>query len=164
MFLTADPLLSLDPLALVLVLVLVCCEPFTANVPAGDVDVNVDVETSCPFPFPFPFPLPLPLPWPSRPSFEYENEFLIDEDPLRPGSRSGSTMVERYTAICCGGVHISWGRAWVFVWVNLRLNEEEEEEEWGGDDDLVHVCGGREKERKKDKRAYVNRKKNGTNA
>lgn len=86
MFLTADPLLSLDPLALVLVLV--CCELFTANVPAGDVDV--DVETSCPFPFP----------WLSRPSFEYENEFLIDEDPLRPGSRSGSTMVERYIAIC----------------------------------------------------------------
>lgn len=73
-------------------------------------------------------------------------------------------MVERYIAICCGGVHISWGRAWVFVWVNLRLNEEEEEEEWGGDDDLVHVCGGGEKERRKDKRAYVNRKKNGTNA
>lgn len=94
MFLTADPLLSLDPLALVLVLV--CCELFTANVPAGDVDV--DVETSCPFPFPF--PLPFPFPWLSRPSFEYENEFLIDEDPLRPGSRSGSTMVERYIAIC----------------------------------------------------------------
>lgn len=50
-------------------------------------------------------------------------------------------MVERYIAICCGGVHISWGKAWVFVWVNLRLNEEEEEE-WGGDDDLVCVGGG----------------------
>lgn len=128
MFLTADPLLSLDPLALVLV----CCELFTADVAADDVDVDVDVETSCPFPFP----------WPSHPSFKYENEFLIDEDPLRLGSRSGSTMVERYIAICCGGVHISWGKAWVFVWVNLRLNEEEEEEEWGGDDDLVCVGGG----------------------
>lgn len=157
MFLTADPLLSLDPPALVLVLV--CCELFTA----GDVDVDVAVETSCPFPFPLPFP------WPSPPPFEYENDFLIDEDPLRPGSRSGSTMVERYIAICCGGVHISWGKAWVFVWVNLRLNEEEEEEEWGGDDDLVCVCGrgrgGCMREKKesqtKKKTAYVNRKKNG---
>lgn len=61
-------------------------------------------------------------------------------------------MVERYIAICCGGVHISCGKAWVFVWVNLRLNEEEEEEEWGGDDDLMCVCGGggrlHEKEKK----------------
>lgn len=155
MFLTADPLLSLDPLALVLV----CCELFTADVAADDVDVDVDVETSCPFPFP----------WPSHPSFKYENEFLIDEDPLRLGSRSGSTMVERYIAICCGGVHISWGKAWVFVWVNLRLNEEEEEEEWGGDDDLVCVGGrgrlhARKKRKLNKKRAYVNRKKKGTNA